>query len=129
MAPVPKEIAIFASAAEFRVWLEANHHTAPDLWVGYYKKGVPKASVTYMESVDEALAFGWIDGITRRIDEEVYAVRFTPRRKRSNWSVANVARVGELTAAGRMHPSGISAFEARTADHIGHGLIREEGER
>jgi uncharacterized protein YdeI (YjbR/CyaY-like superfamily) len=115
-APVPKQIEIFPSAAEFRDWLEANHDIAPEVWIGYYKKGVPKASVSYPESVDEALSFGWIDGITRRIDDEVYATRFTPRRKRSNWSAVNVARVGQLTAAGRMHPAGIGAFEARTAD-------------
>lgn len=118
-APVPKRIEIFPSAVEFRDWLEANHDTAADVWIGYYKKGVPKASVSYPESVDEALSFGWIDGITRRIDDEVYATRFTPRRKRSNWSAVNVARFGELTAAGRMHPAGISAFEARTADKTG----------
>jgi uncharacterized protein YdeI (YjbR/CyaY-like superfamily) len=118
-APVPKRIEIFPSAAEFRDWLDANHQTAAEVWIGYYKKGVAKASVSYAESVDEALSFGWIDGITRRIDEEVYATRFTPRRKRSNWSAVNVARVGELTAAGRMHPAGISAFKARTADRTG----------
>jgi uncharacterized protein YdeI (YjbR/CyaY-like superfamily) len=118
-APFPKQIEIFPSAAEFRNWLEANHDTAADVWIGYYKKGVPKASVSYPESVDEALSFGWIDGITRRIDDELYATRFTPRRKRSNWSAVNVARVGELTAAGRMHPAGIDAFEARTADKTG----------
>jgi len=103
---------MFESAARFRDWLQANHETAAEVWIGYYKKGVPKTSVSYPESVDEALAFGWIDGITRRIDDEVYATRFTPRRKRSNWSVANVTRVGELTAAGRMHPAGSAAFEA-----------------
>jgi uncharacterized protein YdeI (YjbR/CyaY-like superfamily) len=118
-APVPTRIEIFPSAAEFRDWLEANHQTAAEVWIGYYKKGVAKASVSYPASVDEALAFGWIDGITRRIDDEVYATRFTPRRKRSNWSAVNVTRVGELTAAGRMHPAGISAFEARTADRTG----------
>jgi uncharacterized protein YdeI (YjbR/CyaY-like superfamily) len=118
-APVPKRIEIFPSAAEFRDWLEANHNTAAEVWIGYYKKGVAKVSVSYPESVDEALSFGWIDGITRRIDDEVYATRFTPRRKRSNWSAVNVARVGELMAAGRMYPAGISAFEARIADKTG----------
>ena len=112
-APVPKQIEIFGSAAEFRDWLQANHDAAAEVWIGYYKKGVPKTSVTYPESVDEALSFGWIDGITRRIDDEVNATRFTPRRKRSNWSAANVTRVGELTTAGRMHPAGIAAFERR----------------
>ncbi|MGH2417502.1 MAG: YdeI/OmpD-associated family protein [Candidatus Limnocylindria bacterium] len=104
---------IFAKPADFRAWLEANHERAADLWVGYYKKGVAKQSVSYPESVEEALCFGWIDGITRRIDDEVYATRFTPRRKGSNWSGPNIAKVAELTEAGRMHPAGIRTFQAR----------------
>ena len=118
-APVPTEVAIFATANEFHAWLEANHDTATELWVGYYKKGVPKTSMTYRESVDEGLCFGWIDGITRRIDDEVYTVRFTPRTRRSTWSAVNVARIGELMAAGRVHPAGIRRFEARTEDNTG----------
>jgi uncharacterized protein YdeI (YjbR/CyaY-like superfamily) len=104
---------LFASAAEFRRWLDRHHDSVAELWVGYYKKGVPKTSITYAESVDEALCFGWIDGLTRRIDDEVYAIRFTPRRPKSNWSAINIAKVGELTAAGRMHPAGLRAFEGR----------------
>jgi uncharacterized protein YdeI (YjbR/CyaY-like superfamily) len=107
------DVTIFESAAEFRRWLEDNHATASELWVGYYKKGVPKTSVTYPESVEEALCFGWIDGLTRRIDDEVYATRFTPRRRTSNWSAANIAKIAELRAAGRMHPAGLRAFEER----------------
>jgi uncharacterized protein YdeI (YjbR/CyaY-like superfamily) len=118
-APSPTSVSVFASAAEFRDWLTANHGTTTELWVGYYKKGVPKASITYKESVDEGLCFGWIDGITRRIDDEVYAVRFTPRTKRSTWSAVNVARMGELVAAGRAHPAGVRTFEARTVDNTG----------
>jgi uncharacterized protein YdeI (YjbR/CyaY-like superfamily) len=125
-APTPKQVEIFESAAGFRDWLQANHDTAAEVWIGYYKKGVPRASVTYPASVDEALAFGWIDGITRRIDDEVYATRFTPRRKRSNWSAANVTRVGELTAAGRMHPAGIAAFEAGTVGRIERRAGRDQ---
>ncbi len=110
---------IFGAAEDFRAWLSANHDTATELWVGYYKKGVPKTSMTYKESVDLGLCFGWIDGLTRRIDDEVYAIRFTPRKKRSTWSAVNVARMGELIAAGSAHPSGIRAFEARTEDNTG----------
>ena len=115
----PATVAVFGTAAEFRDWLESHHAAATELWVGYYKKGVPKTSMTYKESVDEGLCFGWIDGLTRRIDDEVYAIRFTPRTRRSTWSAVNVARMGELIAAGRAHPAGIGAFEARTEDNTG----------
>ena len=116
---MPTSVSVFGTAAEFRGWLDANHASDTELWVGFYKKGVPKTSMTYRQSVDEGLSFGWIDGITRRIDEEVYAIRFTPRTRRSNWSAVNVARMGELIAAGRAHPAGIRAFEARTVDTTG----------
>lgn len=117
--PSPDQVRVFASSGEFRAWLEQNHGTATELWVGYYKKGVPKTSMTYREAVDEALCVGWIDGIGRRIDDEVHANRFTPRTKRSTWSAVNVARMGELIASGRAHPSGIRAFEARTPNNTG----------
>ena len=110
---------MFPSANEFRAWLEANHDSATELWVGFHKKGASRTSMTYKESVDEGLCFGWIDGITRRIDEQMYTIRFTPRTKRSTWSAVNVARIGELISAGRAHPAGIRAFEARTADNTG----------
>ena len=111
--PTRDDVQIFPTAADFRTWLEASHDTATELLVGYYKKGVPKTSMTYAQSVDEALCFGWIDGLTRRIDDEVYTIRFTPRRKTSNWSAINIAKVAELTAAGRMRPAGVRAFEER----------------
>lgn len=104
---------VFPSAAEFRSWLEANHDTASELWVGFYRKGVPKASIAYAEAVDEGLCFGWIDGLTRRVDDELYMIRFTPRRPRSNWSATNIAKVARLTAADRMHSAGLRAFEGR----------------
>jgi uncharacterized protein YdeI (YjbR/CyaY-like superfamily) len=110
---------VFADAGEFRAWLEEHHATATELWVGYYKKGVSKTSMTYREAVDEALCFGWIDGIGRRIDDEVHANRFSPRTKRSTWSAVNVARMQELIEAGRAHPAGIRAFEARTPNRTG----------
>ena len=111
--PTRDEVTIFASASDFRSWLEANHDRAEALFIGFYKKGVDAKGMTYPEAVDEALCFGWIDGITFRVDDEVRAVRFTPRRRTSVWSAINIAKVAELRAAGRMHPSGIRAFEER----------------
>jgi uncharacterized protein YdeI (YjbR/CyaY-like superfamily) len=111
--PMLEEVQIFPSAADFRAWLESHHDTANELWVGYYKKGVPKTSITYPEAVEEALCFGWIDGLARRIDDEVSALRFTPRRKGSNWSETNVGKMQWLIASGRARPAGIAAFEAR----------------
>jgi uncharacterized protein YdeI (YjbR/CyaY-like superfamily) len=107
------EATFFAGPAELRAWLEANHATASELWIGCYKKGSGKRSLTWPEIVEEALCFGWIDGITYRIDDEVTATRFTPRRRTSSWSAINIAKIGELTAAGRMHAAGLRAFEER----------------
>jgi uncharacterized protein YdeI (YjbR/CyaY-like superfamily) len=109
----------FATPAAFRKWFEQNHDTAPELLVGFYKKGSGKPSITWPESVDEALCFGWIDGIRRRIDEESYSIRFTPRRARSIWSNVNTKRVAVLTKEGRMHPAGLAAFQKRDAKRSG----------
>jgi uncharacterized protein YdeI (YjbR/CyaY-like superfamily) len=103
----------FRTPAEFRRWLERHHDTAPELWVGFHKKGSGKPSITYPEALDEALCFGWIDGVRKSIDDTSYVNRFTPRRPRSNWSAVNVKRVEELTKQGRMRPSGLEAFAAR----------------
>jgi uncharacterized protein YdeI (YjbR/CyaY-like superfamily) len=111
--PTRADVRIFPSAADFRAWLEANHASARSLFIGYYKKGVQKPAMTYPQAVEEALCYGWIDGITYRIDDELTATRFTPRRPTSSWSAINIARVAELTAAGRMHPAGLRAFETR----------------
>jgi uncharacterized protein YdeI (YjbR/CyaY-like superfamily) len=118
-APNLSAVLVFPSRAELRTWFERHHAAEKEAWFGYYRKGVPKQSVTYPEAVDEALCFGWIDGITYRIDDEVHANRFTPRRKGSNWSAKNVQRVGELRAEGRMHPAGLAAFEARRPERTG----------
>jgi uncharacterized protein YdeI (YjbR/CyaY-like superfamily) len=118
-APDPSEVLVFETAADLRRWFEEHHASEPGVWLGYYKKGVPKRSVTYMEAVDEGLCFGWVDSVGYRVGDEVYTNRFTPRRKGSNWSARNVARVGELTAEGRMHPAGLTAFEARTPERTG----------
>ena len=111
--PTRDQVTVFANAREFREWLDANHETAPELFVGYYRTGSGRAAMTYPESVDEALCYGWIDGITYKVDEEVRATRFTPRRRTSNWSATNIAKIAELTKTGRMHPAGTRAFEQR----------------
>lgn len=117
--PRREDVRVFRDAGGFREWLEKHHGTESELWIGFYKKGVPRQSIAYPAAVDEGLCFGWIDGITYRVDEELYTIRFTPRRKRSNWSAVNIRHVGELTDAGRMHPAGIAAFEARTSERTG----------
>jgi uncharacterized protein YdeI (YjbR/CyaY-like superfamily) len=106
----------FATPAELRVWLEENHDKADELWVGLYKKGTGKPSVTWPDVVDQALCFGWIDGIRRSIDSESYTNRITPRRKNSNWSAVNIKRIRELIDEGLVHPAGLKAFEARTEE-------------
>ena len=111
--PARDEVTIFVSAADFRAWLDANHDRADALFVGFYRKGVDVEAMTYPEAVDEALCFGWIDGITFRLDDELRAQRFTPRRRTSIWSAINIAKVAQLRAAGRMHAAGIRAFEER----------------
>lgn len=103
----------FATPAEFRAWFEANHQSARELLVGFHKRGSGKPSITWPESVDEALCFGWIDGIRRRLDGERYMIRFTPRRRGSNWSEVNVRRAEQLIREGRMERAGLDAFEAR----------------
>lgn len=105
----------FASQAAFRAWLETHHTTATELTVGFYKAASGKGGLTYKQSVDEALCFGWIDGVVRKIDEDAYSHRFTPRRPRSIWSAVNAKRAEELEAAGRMAPAGLAAFRARDA--------------
>ena len=103
----------FRTPLELRDWLERHHDTTPELFVGFYKKGSGKPSITWPESVDEALCFGWIDGIRRTIDDESYVIRFTPRRTRSIWSAINIKRMNELLRLGRVQPAGRRAFEAR----------------
>jgi uncharacterized protein YdeI (YjbR/CyaY-like superfamily) len=103
----------FASGEEMRDWLEGNHATAAELWVGIYKKGSSKTGVTLREAQDQAMCFGWVDSLSRRIDEDSYMLRFTPRRPDSNWTEGNIARAEELRAQGLMHEAGIRALEQR----------------
>ena len=109
----------FATAAEFRRWLEANHATAPELLVGFHKTHTGRPSMTWTESVREALCFGWIDGIRRSLGDESYTIRFTPRKPRSIWSLRNVQHVEELIGEGRMTPAGLAAYEARKPERTG----------
>jgi uncharacterized protein YdeI (YjbR/CyaY-like superfamily) len=109
--------AFFATPDKFRQWLMKNHESATELWVGFYRKDSGRPSITWPESVDEALCFGWIDGIRKKVDDESYKIRFTPRRAKSTWSAVNIARVAVLTGEGRMRPFGIAAFARREASN------------
>lgn len=109
----------FKTPAAFRQWLAKHHDNVQELWVGFYKKGSGKRSITWPESVDEALCFGWIDGVRKSLDNDSYTIRFTPRTQRSAWSSMNIKRVGELTELGRMHASGLKAFGARDPQRSG----------
>jgi uncharacterized protein YdeI (YjbR/CyaY-like superfamily) len=108
-----EDVRFFATPDKWRQWLEKNHARATELWVGMHRKASGTPSITWPQAVDEALCFGWIDGIRKSIDETRYKNRFTPRKKGSNWSAVNIARVGALTKEGRMHPAGLAAFETR----------------
>src|SRR6187200_2152713 len=103
----------FATPRDFRAWFEAHHARASELLVGFYKKESGKPSITWPESVDEALCFGWIDGIRKSLEADSYVIRFTPRKKSSHWSNVNMNRVPELIREKRMHAAGLRAFEAR----------------
>lgn len=107
------EVTFFESSSEFRKWLDANHDKTKELQVGFYKKNSGKTGITYAQAVNEALCFGWIDGVTNRIDEISYTIRFTPRKSSSIWSDVNIKRVGELTKLGLMQPSGLKAYNER----------------
>ena len=111
--PTAADVHIFPTAADFRAWLDAHHASETELFVGYYRKQAGKVAMTYVEGVEEALCYGWIDGITYRVNDEVTATRFTPRRRGSNWSEVNIGRMKSLIADGRAHPTGIAAFELR----------------
>lgn len=113
--PTRDEVTVFPSANAFRTWLQRHHDTVAELWVGYYRKDAAGTSITYPEAVEQALCFGWIDGLTYRVDDEVHTNRFTPRRKGSYWSAVNVRKAEALLAAGRMTDAGLRAFEGRSA--------------
>ena len=112
----PPRAKFFQTASEFRAWLAKHCGSETELLVGYYKKDSGRPSITYSESVDQAICFGWIDGVRRNLDDESYAIRFTPRKPRSIWSAVNIRKAEALTAAGLMHESGAKAFAARSED-------------
>jgi uncharacterized protein YdeI (YjbR/CyaY-like superfamily) len=103
----------FASPQEFRAWLEEHHESETEVLVGYWKRATGKPSLTWSQAVDEALCYGWIDGVLRRVDDERHVQRFTPRKPASNWSAVNIAKVEQLRAEGRMRPAGEAAFARR----------------
>ena len=117
----------FVSAAEFRRWLERHHTTAREILLGFHKTSARRPGLTYAGALDEALCFGWIDGVRKNRDATSYTIRFTPRRPGSIWSNVNVRHVARLTASGRMHPAGIAAFAARSAKKT--GIYSFEAER
>lgn len=110
------EPTFFETPDDFRAWLQQHHATAQELLVGFYKKDSGRPNITWPESVDEALCFGWIDGVRKRVEEASYTIRFTPRKPGSIWSAVNVRNVEKLIAAGRMQPAGLAAFGKRTPE-------------
>jgi uncharacterized protein YdeI (YjbR/CyaY-like superfamily) len=116
---VKKGPLFFPTPAEFRAWLEQNHASEEELSVGFYKRDSGKPSISWPESVDAALCYGWIDGVRHSIDAVSYRIRFTPRKPGSTWSAINVRRVEELTKFGLIRPAGVKAFEARKGDKTG----------
>jgi len=109
----------FKSQSYFRRWLERNHDKETELVVAFYKKNAGKPSITYPEALDEALCFGWIDGVRRNLDDDSYTIRFTPRRAKSIWSNVNVRHVERLKKLGRMAPAGLAAYESRDPNRTG----------
>lgn len=109
----------FSTPAEFRKWLEQNHEKETELMIGFHRKASGKKSITYAEALDEALCFGWIDGVRKKLNETSYVQRFTPRKPRSIWSNINVNHVERLKKEGRMHAAGLEAYERRTQDRTG----------
>jgi uncharacterized protein YdeI (YjbR/CyaY-like superfamily) len=113
------EPTFFATPDQWRAWLARHHATAGELWVGFHKRGTGRPSISWPESVDQALCYGWIDGVRKSLGAESYAIRFTPRRPGSTWSKVNLKRVEELEGLGLMHPAGRTAHAARTAARSG----------
>jgi uncharacterized protein YdeI (YjbR/CyaY-like superfamily) len=108
------KVTFFRDSLSFQTWLKTEGQSRTELWVGFYKKDSGKASITYPEALDEALCFGWIDGVRKSISTDAYTIRFTPRKAKSQWSAVNINRVQELARGGRMQPAGLKAFEGAT---------------
>ncbi|MBP6871261.1 MAG: YdeI/OmpD-associated family protein [Bacteroidales bacterium] len=114
-----ESVTFFKTQDDFRRWLESNYEKETELVVGYYKMDSGKPSMSWSQSVDQALCFGWIDGVRRSIDKESYCIRFTPRRSNSNWSAINIKKIEELTKAGLMNPAGLKAYSLRKENKSG----------
>jgi uncharacterized protein YdeI (YjbR/CyaY-like superfamily) len=110
---------IFSHQSDFRKWLKVNHKKEAELLVGYYKVDSGKPSMTWPQSVDQALCFGWIDGVRKSIDEQRYCIRFTPRRKTSSWSLVNIRKIEELARKGLLQPAGLEVFRRRKEEKSG----------
>ena len=123
-----ESVTFFKTQDDFREWLEINHEKETELIVGFYKVKSGKPSMNWSQSVDQALCFGWIDGIRKSIDEESYSIRFTPRKNTSNWSEINIKKVEELTRAGLMKPAGMKAFSFRKESKSGIYSYENEAE-
>ena len=117
--PTSTDPIFFATPEAFRKWLKKNHASSREQWIGFYRKASGRPSITWPESVDEALCVGWIDGLRKTVDAESYKIRFTPRKKESNWSAVNIARVKELTTQRRLQPAGLAAFAKRKEEKSG----------
>ena len=115
----PARVTHFATAETLRSWLAKNHADASELWVGFYRKSAKKRGTSYAEALDEALCYGWIDGVRLKVNELSYKIRFTPRRPRSIWSLINVRHVERLKKLGKMAESGLQAFAARQQHRTG----------
>jgi len=115
----------FKTQGDFRAWLETHGATAKELWIGYYKKESGKGGLVYRQALDEALCFGWIDGVVKRIDASCYMQRWTPRTRTSSWSLVNTKRVGELMKLGVMAAPGIKAFKERDLKRSGIYLYEQ----
>ena len=125
-APDPTSIQYFEQPEDFRRWLAENANTKDELFVGFYKKATKLASITWPESVDEALCYGWIDGIRRSLGEKSYCIRFTPRRAGSHWSAVNIARMAVLKKAGRVQTEGLAAFKKRKTGNTGKAAYEQK---
>jgi uncharacterized protein YdeI (YjbR/CyaY-like superfamily) len=116
---MPTKPTFFPTPSHFRAWLEAHHDKLSEHLVGFHKKGSGKPSITWPESVEVALCFGWIDGVRKSLNETSYTIRFTPRKPTSTWSAININLVQKLTKQGLMHPAGLKAFAARSEKKSG----------
>ncbi|MEO9871741.1 YdeI/OmpD-associated family protein [Ekhidna sp.] len=116
----------FPEPNDFRKWLMENHEKKTELWVGYYKKATGKPSVTWPDTVDQALCFGWIDGIRRKLDDEAYQVRFTPRKPNSHWSHVNIRKIKELKKEKLLMPAGIAAYQKRKPENSGNASFEQK---